>query len=346
MHRRYPLFALAALLACASSGPSPEQVEKVQQQAQALFQPLPAEVPNPENALTPAKIELGRQLFFDPRLSKNHDVSCNSCHGLSNFGVDGQPTSLGHRGQRGGRNAPTVYNAALHLAQFWDGRARDVEEQAKGPVLNPIEMAMPSEAATVAVLKSIPGYAPAFAAAFPGEKDSITYQNMANAIGAFERKLTTPSRFDDFLRGDKQALSAGEIGGLQEFVNTGCITCHNGAAIGGSMYRKLGQVKPYATLDVGRYAVTKEEADRQVFKVPSLRNIAKTGPYFHDGSIATLEQAIRLMGQHQLGIALDDARVARIRAFLDSLTGTIDATYTAAPTLPASGPKTPKPDPS
>jgi cytochrome c peroxidase len=346
MHRRFSLVALASLLACASSGPSPEQVEQIQQQAQALFQPLPAAVVNPANALTPARTDLGRQLYFDLRLSKNHDVSCNSCHGLSNFGVDGQPTSLGHRGQRGGRNSPSVYNAALHLAQFWDGRARDVEEQAKGPVLNPIEMAMPSEAATVAVLKSIPGYESAFAAAFPGEKDPITYQNMANAIGAFERRLLTPSRFDEFLRGDEGALSAKEVEGLQEFMNTGCITCHNGAAIGGSMYRKLGQVKPYAAQDVGRYAVTKEEADRHVFKVPSLRNVAKTGPYFHDGSIATLEQAIRVMGEHQLGIALDDARVARIRAFLESLTGTIDSNYTAVPVLPKSGAKTPKPDPT
>ncbi len=343
MQRVSLVLATALLAACSGAGLAPEAVEKIQQRAQAIFTPLPAELPNPENPLTPAKIELGRKLFFDARLSKNHDVSCNSCHGLSKYGVDGVATSLG---QRGGRNAPSVYNAALQLAQFWDGRARDVEEQAKDSVLSPIEMAMPSEAAVVGVLESIPGYQSAFASAFSAAADPITYEHMAMAIGAFERRLTTPSRFDAFLRGDAEALTSREALGLEEFMNTGCITCHIGPGVGGSMYRKLGQVKPFATEDTGRFQVTKEESDRHVFKVPSLRNVAKTGPWFHDGKVQSLDQAIRLMSEHQLGIALEDERIARIRAFLESLTGDVDATYTTLPALPANGPETPRPDPS
>lgn len=344
---RVSLIVAAGLLAaCAGAELAPAAVEKIQQHAQAVFTPLPAEMPSPANPLTPAKIELGRKLFFDPRFSRNHDISCNSCHGLSSFGVDGQPTSPGHGGQRGVRNSPSVYNAALQLAQFWDGRARDVEEQVEGPVLNRSETAMPGEAAVVEVLRSIPGYRSAFASAFPGDPDPISLEHMAMAIGAFERRLTTPSRFDAFLRGDEEALTSREVLGLEEFMNTGCITCHIGTGVGGSMYRKLGQVKPYATRDTGRFQVTQDESDRYVFKVPSLHNVAMTGPWFHDGSIQSLDQAIRLMGEHQLGIALDDARVARIRAFLESLTGEVDLVYTAAPELPASGPTTPPPDPS
>jgi len=300
--------------------------------AAAVFGTLPAEASNPNNAVTPAKVELGR--------------SCNTCHLLDRHGVDGDPTSKGHRGQRGGRNAPTVYNAALHIAQFWDGRAADVEEQAKGPVLNPIEMAMPSEEAVLVVLRSIPDYAPLFAAAFPEDENPITYDNMARAIGAFERKLLTPSPFDAFIAGDDRALSDEQLGGLDAFVSAGCITCHQGAAIGGGLYQKLGVVKPYPTEDPGRAEITGNEADRQVFKVPSLRNIAKTGPYLHDGSIQQLDQMIRIMAEYQLGIPVDDAQVSAILAFLESLTGTVDADLIAMPELPPSGPDTPAADPS
>jgi cytochrome c peroxidase len=236
-----------------------------------------------------------------------------------------------------------VYNAALHIAQFWDGRAADVEEQAKGPVLNPVEMAMPSPADVVVVLKSIPGYAPLFAAAFPGEPDPITFDNMALAIAAFERRLMTPGPFDKFLEGDDAALTPAQRAGLQTFIATGCITCHNGATVGGRMFQKLGLVEPYPTQDVGREKVTGNEADRFVFKVASLRNVAKTGPWFMDGSITDLNQAIRLMARHQLGKQLTDPDVASIRAFLESLTGTPDASYIAKPELPPSGPSTPAP---
>jgi cytochrome c peroxidase len=320
--------------------------EALRETAASIFGVLPAVAESASNPLTPEKVDLGRMLYYDPRLSKNHDISCNSCHLLARFGQDGEPTSPGHRGQRGGRNSPTVYNAALHVTQFWDGRAADVEEQAKGPVLNPIEMAMASEASVVAVLKSIPGYVDAFAAAFPGDPEPLSYDNMARAIGAFERNLLTPSRFDQFLKGDVSELSEVELVGLETFVDAGCITCHMGATVGGSIYQKLGLVKVYPTDDQGRFEVTGAEADRMVFKVPSLRNIAQTAPYFHDGSIATLERAVSIMAEHQLGKTLSNEENASIRAFLGALTGEVDESYIAKPTLPASGPDTPAPDPS
>jgi cytochrome c peroxidase len=205
---------------------------------------------------------------------------------------------------------------------------------------------MPSEEAVVAVLKSIPGYAPLFAAAFPDGEDPITYDNMARAIGAFERRLITADRLDAFVSGQDSAMSDEDLAGLEEFLNAGCTTCHTGPTIGGGMYRKLGLVKPYPTDDPGRFEVTGNEADRFVFKVPSLRNIAMTWPYFHDGSIASLPEVIRLMGRHQLGIELSDEQVARIETFLGTLTGTVDPEYIAAPELPESGPDTPAPDPS
>jgi len=320
--------------------------DEMRNQAKQVFGTLPDSAPSETNEVTEEKITLGRMLYFDPRFSKNHDISCNSCHDLANHGVDGETTSPGHKGQRGSRNSPTVYNAALHIAQFWDGRSPDVEDQAKGPVLNPVEMAMPGEEAAVAVLKSIPGYAELFAAAFPDDEDPITFDNMARAIGAFERRLITADRFDAFTSGQDEALSDEELAGLSVFMTTGCITCHNGPTIGGQLFRKLGLVRPYETEDPGRFEVTKDEADRKVFKVPSLRNVAMTGPYFHDGSVESLDEAIRLMASHQLGIDLADNQVASIKAFLGTLTGAVDPEYIAEPTLPESGPDTPAPDPS
>ena len=274
------------------------------------------------NTVTDAKIELGRMLYYEPRLSKNQKISCNSCHLLDNYGVDGEPTSPGHQGQRGGRNSPTVYHAAGHIAQFWDGREPDVEAQAKGPVLNPIEMAMPSADHVVKVLKSIPGYVKSFGRAFPDAQDPVTYDNMARAIGAFERKLVTPSRVDEFLAGDTTALTAPERKGMAEFFNAGCPVCHSGRYFGGDKYMKLGLVKPWPGLkDVGRSAVTKNESDKHVFKVPSLRNIAKTGPYLHDGSQPDLRIQIRMMAEHQLGKDLTSEQVESVYTFLQALTG-------------------------
>ncbi len=309
------------------------------------FAPLPAVMESASNPVTEEKVKLRRMLYYDPRLPKTQDISCNTCHLLDNYGVDNEPTSDGHKGQRGDRNSPTVYNAAGHFAQFWDGRAPDVEEQAKGPVLNPVEMAMPDEASVVKVLKSIPGYVEAFRAAFPDEKDPVTFDNMAKAIGAFERKLVTPGRWDRFLKGDAAALTDAELAGLQAFLDANCQTCHMGAYLGGTMFQKLGVVKPWPNQkDLGRYQVTKNEADKMMFKVPSLRDVAKTAPYFHDGSVPTLEEAVAKMAEYELGKELTEEQIASIVTFLNALTGEIPKDYIAEPKLPPSTAKTPKPD--
>ncbi len=282
-----------------------------------------------------ATIQLGRMLFYDARLSTAGDVSCNSCHDLQRYGVDGLPVSLGHKGQKGTRNSPSVYNAAGHVAQFWDGRTPNVEEQAKGPVLNPVEMAMGSEAEVVARLKGVPGYARYFSAAFPGEADPITFDNMARAIGAFERGLVTPSRWDRFLKGERSAITQQEMRGHHEFMHNGCASCHNGAYVGGNSLQRAGSQRPWPVQDdVGRMALTGLETDRMVFKVPSLRNVEKTGPYFHNGKVTSLEEAVQLMGRHQLGIELEARQAQDILSWLRSLTGVIPKDYIARPKLP------------
>jgi len=300
-----------------------------------LFRPLPAAIEWEGNPLTEEKIRLGRMLYFDPRLSRGQDVSCNTCHPLGGYGADGKARSAGHKGQLGSRNSPTVYNAAGQFVQFWDGRAATVEEQAKGPVLNPVEMAMPSERHVVALLRSIPGYVTAFERAFPGEDDPVTFDNMAKAIGAFERKLVTPTRWDRFLEGDRTALTSEEKAGFNQFVAAGCHACHYGALVGGNIYQRLGSAKPWPDArDLGRYQVTRHEGDRFIFKVPSLRNVEKTAPYFHDGSIATLEQAVEKMAEYQLGKPLAAGAVRPIVAWLKTLTGAIPSEYTRPPALP------------
>jgi cytochrome c peroxidase len=239
-----------------------------------------------------------------------------------------------------------VYNAALEFAQFWDGREKDVEAQAKGPVTNPVEMAMPSEKRVIDTLRSMPGYVEAFAKAFPGEKDPVTFENLARAIGAFERKLLTPSRWDKLLKGDPAALTDAEKQGFNDFVAAGCGVCHNGPLLGGDKYMKLGSVKPWPDVkDLGRYAVTKVEADKLHFKVPMLRNIERTGPYGHDGKLPTLADAVTKMAVHQNGKTLTPEQVASIITFLKALTGELPAALVPKPALPPSGPKTPKPDP-
>ena len=263
-------------------------------------------------------ISLGKKLYNEKKLSINDTISCNSCHKLDAFGVDNEPTSPGHDGTRGDRNSPTVYNAALHFAQFWDGRAANVEEQAIGPILNPIEHGLASEADALNKLKAA-GYEAEFEKAF-ANKNSFTYKNIGVAIGAYEKTLLTPSRFDDYLKGDIHALTPLERKGLSKFIEVGCTTCHNGVAIGGNSYQKLGVAEEYPTKDVGRFAITKDESDKQVFKVPSLRNIEKTHPYFHDGSLKTLDEVIPVMAKHQLGVELTSEDVSDIKAFLTSLT--------------------------
>ncbi len=315
----------------------------VNRAALGMFQPILEVADNPANPLSDAKIDLGRMLYYDTRLSKNRTVSCNTCHDLASYGDDGKPVSTGIHEQTGGRSAPTVYNAAIHIAQFWDGRAADVEAQAVGPVTNPIEMGMPDPDYVVRVLKSIPGYVTAFAQAFPDEDNPITYSNMGKAIGAFERKLMTPSRFDDFLKGEDGALNDEEKHGLNLFVTTGCTVCHNGMGVGGHLFQKLGLVKEWPTKDLGRFEFTKNEADKNFFKVPSLRNITETGPYLHDGSVESLEEIVAKMAEYQLGRVLSGEEVKSIVAFLGTLKGRVDAAYIKEPELPADGPDTPKP---
>ena len=319
---------------------------KVQVNAEALqlFAPLPAVMNSPDNAVTETKVTLGRMLYYDPRLSANQKISCNTCHPLDAYGAGSTSVSTGFKHQQGKRNAPTVYNAAGHFVQFWDGRAPTVEEQAKGPITNPIEMAMPSNSAVVQVIKSMPEYVALFQAAFPKDTDPVTYNNMALAIGAFERNLVTPSAWDAFLNGDKSALTDAQKSGFNTFAATGCQWCHAGPYVGGAAYQKLGVVKPWPNQDdQGVYQLTKDEMDKMVFKVPSLRNIKKTGPYFHDGSEATIDGAIRNMAVHQRGVSLTDKQVKSIEAWMDSLTGQIPASYIKAPELPKSTTQTPPP---
>lgn len=266
-------------------------------------------------------ISLGKKLYFETKLSANDKISCNSCHDLKKFGVDNKSFSPGHVGQLGGRNSPTVYNSGLNFRQFWDGRAENLEEQAGGPILNPKEMAMPSEEKVIEKLAAIPAYTEDFKKVFAKDSKPLTYKNLTAAIAAFEKTLLTPSAFDRFLAGDLKALNTKEKKGLATFMEVGCVSCHQGANIGGSMYQKLGLVQDYPTKDTGRFEVTKDPEEKFFFKVPSLRNIAKTGPYFHDGSINKLSSVVKVMGRHQLGVELTTTQVNDIVAFLNSLTG-------------------------
>ena len=308
---------------------------------------LPARAESATNPTTPEKIALGRQLYYDPRLSKGQDVSCNTCHLLDKFGVDSELTSKGHKGQRGERNSPTVYNAATHIAQFWDGRAATVEDQAQMPIVNPVEMAMADAPSVLRTVKSVPGYVEAFKAAFPGDADPITMENIGRAIGSFERGLMTPGPLDEFLGGKMTALTSDALRDLELFVELNCVSCHAGPSIGGTMFQKLGAVKAYETRDEGRFKVTKNPEDKYVFKVPGLRNVTKTAPYLHDGSAKTLDDVLNVMATYQLakGVLSDDER-KYLTAFLESLEGKIDPAYIAKPELPPNGPETPGPDPS
>jgi cytochrome c peroxidase len=307
------------------------------EQAKMRFFPLPAEVPNPHNVITAAKVELGKTLYYDKRLSKKGVVSCDSCHILAKFGVDNLPLSPGDDRELGARNSPTVYNAALHVLQFWDGRAKDVEEQAGIPILNPVEMAIPSEQFLVDRLSKIEGYRTMFAEAFPEEEPSLTYTNIARAIGAFERTLLTPSRFDDYLNGNQDSLTSREQEGLRSFIELGCSSCHNGYAVGGYSFRKFGLKGNYwehtksEELDEGRFVETGEERDKFVFKVAALRNVAKTGPYFHDGSVDELGDAVKIMTKMQVGRDLSAEQTGSLVAFLESLTGEIPASALVVP---------------
>jgi len=340
-------FAVVLLLAAALPG-FVHAEDALMQRAQALFKPLPESVSEVmEVPASPEMIDLGKTLYFDPRLSQSHNISCNTCHQIGLGGVDALSTSIGHHWQRGGRNAPTVLNAVFSTAQFWDGRAKDLEEQAVGPIQNPIEMGISKEHA-VSMLRGIPGYGPLFAAAFPDQADALSIGNIGAAIAAFETTLLTPNApFDKFLRGDGNALTAEQRQGLALFIDSGCASCHNGINIGGGMYAPFGVVeKPGADFlpgsDKGRFQVTKTISDEYVFKVPTLRNIALTAPYFHSGKSWDLKEAIGVMAESQLGKKLSDAEVALMESFLQSLTG--EQPQVVYPILPASTVATPRPE--
>ncbi len=289
---------------------------------------------------------LGKMLFFDPRLSSSHLISCNTCHNLGMGGDDNLETSIGHGWAKGPRNAPTALNAVFNAAQFWDGRAEDLKAQAKGPVQAGVEMNNKPEQ-VVATLKSMPEYASRFQRSFPGESDPVSFDNMAKAIEAFEATLITPaSRFDQFLQGNNQVLNDQEKKGLALFMDKGCSACHNGVNMGGQDYHPFGVVeKPGADIlppaDKGRFAVTKTADDSYVFRASPLRNIALTAPYFHSGKVWNLEQAVAIMGSSQLGEKLSDDEVESITEFLRTLTG--EQPQVAYPILPVSTNSTPKP---
>lgn len=293
--------------------------------------------------INPALAELGGKLYFDTRLSKSGFISCNSCHNLSMGGTDNLKTSIGDRWQQGPINAPTVLNSSMNVAQFWDGRAKDLQAQAGGPIANPGEMAS-SHALAIEVLQSIPGYVAEFKAVFGS--DRIDIEGVTKAIAAFEETLVTPnSRFDKWLKGDEKVLTKVELEGYGLFKDSGCVACHNGPAVGGNSFQKMGVVEPYAASSPaeGRVAVTKDEADRFNFKVPTLRNVELTYPYFHDGEAATLTQAVDTMARIQLGRSFTADENAKIVAFLKTLTG--EQPGFKLPTLPPSSDMTPRPNP-
>src|SRR5690625_1375930 len=331
-----------SLPALASANPG-----EIREQAQRFFQPIPAvEVLVEQKELSKDQIELGKWLFFEPRLSRSHIISCNTCHSVGTGGADNTPAAIGHGWQAGPRNSPTVFNAVFNSAQFWDGRAADLKEQAKGPIQASVEMNATPELVEE-TLQSLPDYVSMFTQAFPDEEQPVTFDNMAAAIEAFESTLVTPNApFDQFLEGDDDAMNDEEIQGLSLFMNKGCVACHSGINLGGQGYFPFGVIqKPGAEVlpegDKGRFTVTNTATDEYVFRASPLRNVALTAPYFHSGEVWDLRQAVAIMGSSQLGQELNDEEVESITAFLHTLTG--DQPKVEYPILPPSTKDTPKP---
>ena len=341
------LFVFALILLTASS----RLDDPLRQKALNKVEPIPATLPDlpnlKDNPLTPAKVELGKLLFFDPRLSASWTISCNSCHNLGLGGVDHLETSIGHGWQKGGRNSPTVFNAVFNFAQFWDGRAKTLREQAKAPVQSAIEMNN-TPAKVVQTLKSMPGYVERFTAAFPNEADPVTFDNLAKAIEAFEATLTTPnSRFDLFLKGSDEAINEQEKRGLALFLAKDCVSCHKGVNLGGASFHKFGAArKPSPEImppsDKGLIAITGQAIDEYVFRAPTLRNVELTAPYFHSGKIWDLKQAVATMASVQLDAKLKDREIEDLTAFLKTLTGQIPKLD--HPIFPMATSETPLPD--
>lgn len=332
-----------SLLAVAQGATASSELREL---ALDMFSPLPSTVPAlNDNIITPEKVDLGKALFFDPRMSASGVFSCNSCHNLATGGDDNMSTSIGHGWQKGPRNSPTVLNSVFNDAQFWDGRAADLAEQAKGPVQAGVEMANTPDN-VLATLNSMPQYVEWFQASFPDEADPVTFDNFAKAIEAYEATLITPSPFDAWLNGDDNALTETEVAGLELFIDSGCASCHGGINLGGEGYYPFGLVeKPGADIlpegDKGRFAVTETVDDEYVFRAAPLRNIAVTAPYFHSGVVWDLETAVAIMAESQLGADLSKDDISAITAFLGSLTGQMpEVVY---PILPAETSSTPRP---
>lgn len=331
---------LAATIVCRATAAEDADTALIEQ-ARQLFKPVPKDMATSETPVTPERVALGRMLFFDPRVSLDGTVSCARCHQPALYGTDGLPVSIGTQGRLNARNAPTVLNAALQFVEHWHGDRASVEDQASKSLLGPASFGNPDHATAMVKVEAL-GYGPMFEAAFPGEQKPVTGANWGKSIGAYERTLVTPSAFDAYLEGNAQALPPLARAGLSKFIGYGCAGCHNGVGVGGGMYRKFGLVKEYwsATgskqIDKGRFEFTNDPADLYVFKVPGLRNVAMTPPYFHDGSVHALADAVRVMADVQLGKSLDAEDVAQLIAFLESLTGRLPEQFVTAPELPPS----------
>ncbi len=315
--------------------------EALIKRASQILGPLPASMPSEENPITPEKVRLGRMLFYEQRISVDGTVSCSKCHPIALYAADGLKKSVGHNCKENPRNDPTVFNAASQISEHWIGNRTSVEDQAKQAVTGPPAFGMPSYESVEKILRAYKGYEALFKTAFPADKEPVTIDNFAKAIGAFERTLVTPAPFDAFLKGDKDALTAEQKRGLGAFMDQGCSGCHSSPYVGGQIYQKFGLLEPYQKytrsekVDEGRYAVTKKESDKYVFKVPVLRNVAMTPPYFHDGSVDKLADAVWIMGKIQLGKELSKEQVQDIVSFLHALTGKIPDEALAVPVLPS-----------
>jgi cytochrome c peroxidase len=338
--RIWSFIVLILLLVLPFAASAADDEALIKRAAQVLG-PLPASMPSEENAITPEKVKLGKVLFYEPRISIDGTVSCSKCHPLALYGADGLKKSIGHNCKENPRNDPTVFNAANQISEHWIGNRTSVEDQAKQSVIGPPAFGMPSYESVEKILRAYKEYETMFKAAFHSDKEPVTIDNFAKAIGAFERTLITPAPFDAFLKGDKDALTAQQKRGLGAFIEQGCVGCHSSPYVGGQMYQKFGLLEPYQKytksekVDEGRYAATKKESDKYVFKVPVLRNVAMTPPYFHDGSVDKLAEAVWIMGKVQLGRDLPKEQVQDIVSFLHTLTGKIPQEVLMVPVLPS-----------
>lgn len=334
------LFTLFILLFAVSAALAADE-EALIKKASQMIGALPTSMLSEENPITPEKVKLGKLLFYEPRISVDGTVSCSKCHPIALYAADGLRKSVGHNCKENPRNDPTVFNAASQISEHWIGNRTSVEDQAKQAIIGPPAFGMPSYESAEKVLRSYKEYETLFRAAFPSDKEPVTVDNFAKAVGAFERTLITPAPFDAFLKGNKEALTEQQKRGLGLFMNQGCAGCHSSSFVGGQMYQKFGMFEPYQKytksekVDEGRFAVTKSESDRFVFKVPVLRNVAMTSPYFHDGSVDRLEDAVWIMGKLQLGRDIQKEQVQDIVSFLSSLTGKIPEDALTVPVLPS-----------